>query len=105
MATNDLSWTAAANELEGQGFERFHIELAKYNARQLMPAFPTDTWRDEVDEFAQVSWAEGEYIETVRREISRSWRACPLVWMTSLIGLRSSKNGAWAGRRVIPLAR
>jgi hypothetical protein len=70
VATNDLSWTAAANELEGQGFERFHIELAKYNARQLMPAFPTDAWRDEVDEFAQVSWAEGEYIETVRREIS-----------------------------------
>ena len=69
MGTNDLSWTDAANELEGQGFERFHIELAKYNARQLMPAFPTDTWRDEVDEFAQVSWAEGEYIETVRREI------------------------------------
>ena len=70
MATTNLSWADAANELEGQGFERFHIELAKYNARQLMPAFPTDTWRDEVEEFAQISWAEGEYIETVRREIS-----------------------------------
>ena len=69
MATNDLSWTDAAHELEGQGFERFHIELARYNARQLMPAFPSDTWRDEVEEFAQVAWAEGEYIETVRRAI------------------------------------
>ena len=62
MATNDLSWTDAAHELEGQGFERFHFELARYNARQLMPAFPTETWRDEVKEFAQVSWAEGERI-------------------------------------------
>ena len=70
MATNDLSWTKAANELVGQGFERFHIELAKYNARQLMPAFPSDSWRYEVEEFAQVACAEGEYIERVRREIS-----------------------------------
>ena len=70
MANNDLSWTDASNELEGQGFERFQIELANYNARHLMPAFPTDTWRDEVEEFAQVTRAEGEYIETVRREVS-----------------------------------
>ena len=104
MATTDLSWTDAANELEGQGFERFHIELAKYNARQLMPAFPTDAWRDEVDEFAQVSWAEGEYIETVRREISPLLASVPsgvddfIDWFEEL-----KEYGAWAGRRVIPL--
>jgi hypothetical protein len=70
VATNDLSWTEAAEELAGLGFERFHTELAKYNARQLMPAFPTGAWHDELDEFARVSRAEGEYIEAVRSEVS-----------------------------------
>jgi len=46
------------------------IELAKYNSRHLRPAFPTDAWRDELDEYATVTRAEGEYIEAVRREIA-----------------------------------
>jgi hypothetical protein len=67
VANNDLSWTDASNELEGQGFERFQIELANYNARHLTPAFPTAAWRDDVEEFARVTRAEGEYIEAVVR--------------------------------------
>jgi hypothetical protein len=46
------------------------MELAKYNGRQLEPAFPSEAWREELDEYAQVNRAEGEYIETVRREIA-----------------------------------
>ena len=71
MANNDFSWTDAADELEGQGFERFQIELAKYNARQLMPAFPTRCLaRRRSKNYARVTRAEGEYIEAVRREVS-----------------------------------
>ena len=32
--------------------------------------FPPAAWRDEVEEFARVTRAEGEYIEAVRREVS-----------------------------------
>ena len=35
-----------------------------------MPAFPTAAWRDDVEEYARVTRAEGEYIEAVRREVS-----------------------------------
>jgi hypothetical protein len=70
VAINDFSWSEAAGEIEGPRFECFQTELAKYNSRQLQPAFPTSGWRDEVDEYARVSRAEGEYIEAVRREIS-----------------------------------
>jgi hypothetical protein len=67
---DDFSWTETAVEIEGPRFERFQTELAKYNSRQLQPAFPTRAWRDELDEYGRVSLAEGEYIEAVRREIS-----------------------------------
>ncbi len=70
MTPHDLSWTETAAELQGPAFERFQIELAKYNSRHLRPAFPTDAWRDELDEYATVARAEGEYIEAVRREIA-----------------------------------
>ena len=70
MTSHDLSWTETAAELQGPAFERFQIELAKYNSRHLRPAFPTDAWRDELDEYATVTRAEGEYIEAVRREIA-----------------------------------
>ena len=69
MALRDLLWTANAGQLEGPGFERFQVELANYNGRQLQPSFPNETWREDVDEHAQVKRAEGEYIEAVRREI------------------------------------
>ena len=70
MAIKDFSWTEAAGDIEGPRFERFQSELAKYNSRQLQPAFPTRAWRDELDEYGRVSLAEGEYIEAVRCEIS-----------------------------------
>ena len=70
MTTQKLAWTAHAAELQGPAFERFHVELAKYNGRQLEPRFPDETWREELDDHAEVSRAEGEYVEAVRREIA-----------------------------------
>jgi heme oxygenase-like protein len=70
VTPHDLSWTETAAELQGPAFDRFQIELAKYNGRQLRPGFPSDAWREELDEYAIVTRAEGEYIEAVRREIS-----------------------------------
>jgi hypothetical protein len=69
VTPHDLSWTETTADLQGPAFERFQLELAKYNSRQLRPAFPTDAWRDELDEYATVTRAEGEYIEAVRQEI------------------------------------
>jgi hypothetical protein len=65
-----LSWTEHAGELHGPGFERFHLELSSYNSRQLQPGFPSEAWRRELDDYAKVNRAEGEYIETVRHEIA-----------------------------------
>jgi heme oxygenase-like protein len=70
VATDDLSWAEMAGDIEGSRFERFHAGLAKYNARQLEPGFPNETWREDLDEYARVKRAEGEYIEAVRHEIS-----------------------------------
>jgi hypothetical protein len=69
VTSHDLSWTETATELQGPAFERFQTELAKYNGRQLQPAFPGDAWREELDTYAKVIRAEGEYIEAVRHEI------------------------------------
>jgi hypothetical protein len=70
VTPHDLLWTETAAELQGPAFDRFQIELAKYNGQQLRPGFPSDAWREELDEYAIVTRAEGEYIEAVRREIS-----------------------------------
>ena len=70
MTTNDLSWIEAATEIQGPAFERFQTALAKYNGRQLRPAIPAEFWREELDDYAKVMRAEGEYIEAVRQEIS-----------------------------------
>ena len=70
MASSDLSWTVNAGKLEGPGFERFQVELAKYNGRQLEPGFPTNSWREDLEEYGQVKRAEGEYIEAVRGEVA-----------------------------------
>jgi hypothetical protein len=70
VSPHDLLWTETAAELQGPAFDRFQIELAKYNSQQLRPGFPSDAWRSELDEYAIVTRAEGEYIEAVRREIS-----------------------------------
>ncbi|MGZ8417157.1 MAG: iron-containing redox enzyme family protein, partial [Methyloceanibacter sp.] len=69
MTSNSLAWTADAAALQGPAFERFQVELARYNGRELEPRFPDETWREELDDHAQVARAEGEYIEAVRREI------------------------------------
>ncbi len=69
MTTVDLSWTTGAHALEGRAFEDFHRGLANYNAHQLEPRFPEARWREELDDYGRVTRAEGEYIETVRREI------------------------------------
>lgn len=70
MATHDLSWTVDAAALQGPAFVRVQAELAKYNGRQLEPRFPDETWREEIDDYAKVNRAEGEYIEAVRLAIS-----------------------------------
>ena len=70
VTPHDLSWTETAAELQGPRFERFQIELAKYNGRQLQPAFPDNAWQKELDDHAKVLRAEGEYIEAVRQKIS-----------------------------------
>jgi hypothetical protein len=69
MTPNDLSWTETAFELQGPAFNRFQTELAKYNTRQLQPALPADSWREELDDYAKVMRAEGDYIEAVRHEV------------------------------------
>ena len=70
MTTQDFSWTAGAEALQGDSFARFQTELAKYNGGQLEPRFPDETWRDELDDYARVTRAEGEYVEAVRQAIS-----------------------------------
>jgi Iron-containing redox enzyme len=62
-------WIADAAALYGPAFERFHTELANSNSRQLKPRFPDHAWHEELDDFARVMRAEGEYIEAVRKEI------------------------------------
>ena len=90
MATHDASWTAAAHNLSGPGFECFQIELTKYNARQLMPTFPTRDWRDEVEDYARVARAEGEYIEAVRSKVAPLLTKVPSAVDDFIIGLRNS---------------
>jgi hypothetical protein len=64
------AWTETADHLYGPVFERFQRDLAKYNGRQLNPGFPVETWREDLEEFARVSRAEGDYIEAVRKEVA-----------------------------------
>ena len=66
MTSQDLSWTADARQISGPGFDRFQIELSKYNGDQLRPRLPDQAWRDELDTYARVMRAEGEYIEACR---------------------------------------
>jgi hypothetical protein len=70
VLANQLSWTDGAKALAGPKFDYFQNKLAKYNARQLQPAYPAPDWQGEVDEFATVLRAEGDYIEAVRQEIA-----------------------------------
>jgi hypothetical protein len=66
----DQAWTESADHLHGPAFENFQRKLAKYNGRQLRPGLPGVTWREDLEEFARVWRAEGDYIEAVRREIA-----------------------------------
>ncbi len=47
----------------------FRSSWPNITAGELEPRFPDETWREELDDYAQVARAEGEYIEAVRREI------------------------------------
>jgi hypothetical protein len=67
---HDLSWTETPDQLHGPAFERFHVELAKYNARQLEPGVSHPQWREDLEEHARVLRAEGEYLEAVRSELA-----------------------------------
>lgn len=67
---HDLSWTETADQLHGPAFERFHTELAEYNARHLEPGFPEPHCGDDVEVHARVLRAEGAYVEAVNREVS-----------------------------------
>jgi hypothetical protein len=69
MSLPDLEWLAFASHLEGPGFARFQRELTRYNRRRLEPSLPDPAWRDEVRIEGRVSEAEGEFVESVRREI------------------------------------
>jgi hypothetical protein len=72
------AWTETADHLYGPIFEHFQRELAEYNGRHLKPGFPVDTWREDLDEFARVSRAEGDYLEAVRQEIASLTAGIPL---------------------------
>ena len=53
MASSDLSWTVnAANDLRAGLSNAFRVELAKYNGRQLEPGFPTEAWREDLEDYA-----------------------------------------------------
>ena len=92
MASSDLSWIVNAGKLAGQGFEHFQVELAKYNGRQLEPGFPTEAWREDLEDYGRVKRAEGEYIEAVRAEVA-PWLLTSHVTSTALsIGSRTSKR-------------
>jgi hypothetical protein len=67
---DEYDWTENAHHLYGPTFERFQRDLAKYNGRQLAPGFPGERWREDLEELARVSRAEGDYIEAVRQEIA-----------------------------------
>ena len=74
---HEQAWTENADHLYGPVFERFQRDLAKYNSRQLTPGFPGETWRDDLEELARVSRAEGDYIEAIRKEIASLFAGIP----------------------------
>jgi hypothetical protein len=103
VISHDLSWTNTAAELQGPAFDRFQTELAKYNGRQLRPALPADSWHQELDDYAKVMHAEGEYIEAVRQEIGRLVAEVPsgvddfISWFEAL-----KENGPGQGDPLFP---
>lgn len=70
MTSESFEWTDGASQLDGPGFERFQIKLTKFNGRQLSPALPTPSWREELDQESKVALAEGEFVEAVRVEVA-----------------------------------
>ena len=71
VTSNDLFWTKFP-----PGWRDLRSRVFTGSLRNTMrrpahsPAFPSEAWREELDEYAQVTRAEGEYIEAVREEIS-----------------------------------
>jgi Iron-containing redox enzyme len=70
MSCGTLDWTRFALQLEGSGFARFQAELTRVNARRFTPQLPAAGWRAEMAAESEVSNAEVEFVESLRREIA-----------------------------------
>lgn len=70
MSFTNLEWSNSATELEGRGFARFQVSLAKFNARSLEPLLPTASWHEDLAENSRVARAEIEFVETLRRAVA-----------------------------------
>src|SRR5262245_58639873 len=79
LVTDKPAWIENADKLSGPLVDRFQRELAKYNSRQLKPSLPRETWREDLEEFARVSRAEGDYIEAIRQQIAPLTSEVPIV--------------------------
>ena len=70
MSCGTLDWTRFALQLEGSGFARFQAELTRVNARRFTAQLPAAGWRAEMAAESEVSNAEVEFVESLRREIA-----------------------------------
>lgn len=62
-----------AKEIERPGTTSpaaLHRALAHWNHRRLAPSAPDDTWLDDLDEERRMRQLEGEWVESLRREVS-----------------------------------
>jgi hypothetical protein len=71
VTSESLDWIDSASQLDGPSFERFQIALTTFNSRQLRPALPAPSWREELDQASKVALAEGEFVEAVREEVAQ----------------------------------
>lgn len=66
------------------------LRLAAFNRRRLNPGLPSDGWRDEIDDDADMLLVEGEFIERERRAVADRAAAAPTdpngfdAWLTDL---------------------
>ena len=88
MPTADLKWTKRASDLDGAGFAKFQTELAKYNGRQLNPAFPSADWRDDIAAEAKVAMRKSNMSKPFAKRSRRWSRTSPMTSMASSHGMR-----------------
>jgi Iron-containing redox enzyme len=70
MTNESLEWTGEAPKLGGPGFNRFQIQLTKYNAWRLRPQLSGPAWREELARESKVVLAEAKFVEAVRKEVA-----------------------------------